>query len=105
MERWQKSSKLMNFQYELSRKTVDNTKSNALIIGDLKVKKWLNLKKERKKAFSKYINSDQGYLFQFIEFLAYKCKLIGKLLIKIDESFNSKECYVCETRQEMPLWE
>ncbi len=77
----------------------DNTKANTLIIGDLKVKQWLNLKKERRKRRSQSMSTqNQGYLSNFIEFLVYECKLIGKGFIKIDESYTSKECCVCGTR-------
>jgi putative transposase len=102
-----KSNQLRDFQHKLSKKMVNNTKANTIIVGDLKVKNMAQSKKlkgKRKRAMNRS-NQNQGYLSRFIEFLAYKAELIGKRVIKIDESYTSKECYVCGKRHEMPLWE
>jgi putative transposase len=102
-----KSNQLKDFQHKLSKKMVNNTKANTIIVGDLKVKnmaKSKKLKGKRKRAMNRS-NQNQGYLSRFIEFLTYKAELIGKKVIKIDESYTSKECYVCGKRHDMPLWE
>jgi len=96
-----------DYQHKLSKKMVENTKANTIIIGDLKVKKMAIKKKKsivkpkkgdakRRKARNRS-TQNQGYLSRFIGFLT--CKKV----IKIDESYTSKECYVCKKRHEMPL--
>jgi len=102
-----KSNQLKDFQHKLSKKMVNNTKANTIIVGDLKVKNMAQSKKlkgKRKRAMNRS-NQNQGYLSRFIEFLTYKAELIGKKVIKIDESYTSKECYVCGKKHDMPLWE
>lgn len=102
-----KSNQLSDFQHKLSKKMVNNTKANTIIVGDLKVKNMAQSKKlkgKRKRAMNRS-TQNQGYLSRFIEFLTYKAELRGKKVIKIDESYTSKECYVCGKKHEMPLWE
>ena len=107
-----KSNQLKDFQHKLSRKMIENTRANTIIVGDLKVKKMaqpkiINGEKQKK---TKRIRSrnrstqNQGYLSRFIEFLTYKAELRGKRVIRIDESYTSKECYLCGKRHDMPLW-
>jgi putative transposase len=101
-----KQNQLRDFQHKLSKKMVNNTKANTIIVGDLKVKNMAQSKKlegKRKRAMNRS-NQNQGYLSRFIEFLTYKAELIGKRVIKIDESYTSKMCYVCGKLHEMPLW-
>ncbi|MGB9927572.1 MAG: RNA-guided endonuclease InsQ/TnpB family protein [Methanosarcina sp.] len=105
MER-KKSNQLKDFQHKLSKKIVNNTKANTIIIGKLNVKNMAQSKKlkgKKKKAMNRS-TQNQGYLSRFIEFLAYKAELIGKTVIKIDESYTSKMCYVCGKLHDMPLW-
>jgi putative transposase len=106
MER-KKHNQLKDFQHKLSRKMVDNTKANTIIIGKLDVKKMAQSKKlkgKKKKALNRS-TQNQGYLSRFIEFLTYKAELIGKRVIKIDESYTSQECCICGKRHNMPLSE
>ncbi|WP_410509975.1 transposase [Methanosarcina hadiensis] len=101
-----KSNQLRDFQHKLSKKMVNNTKANTIIVGDLKTKNMAQskrLKGKRKRAMNRS-TQNQGYLSRFIEFLAYKAELIGKKIIKIDESYTSKTCYVCGKIHDMPLW-
>jgi len=101
-----KSNQLKDFQHKLSKKMVNNTKANTIIIGKLAVKKMAQSKKlkgKRKRAMNRS-TQNQGYLSRFIEFLTYKAELIGKRVTKIDESYTSKMCYVCGKLHEMPLW-
>ena len=82
------------------------SKANTIIVGDLKIKNMAQSKKlkgKRKRSMNRS-TPNQGYLSRFIEFLAYKAELIGKKLIKIDESYTSKTCYVCGKSHDMPLW-
>ncbi len=105
MER-KKSNQLKDFQHKLAKKMVNNTKANTIVIGKLAVKKMAQSKKlkgKRKRAMNRS-TQNQGYLSRFIEFLTYKAELIGKRVIKIDESYTSKMCYVCGKLHEMPLW-
>lgn len=105
MER-KKHNQLKDFQHKLSKKIVNNTKANTIIIGKLAVKKMAQSKKlkgKRKRAQNRS-TQNQGYLSRFIEFLTYKAELIGKRVIKIDESYTSKMCYICGKLHEMPLW-
>ncbi|MGB9929754.1 MAG: RNA-guided endonuclease InsQ/TnpB family protein [Methanosarcina sp.] len=85
---------------------VNNTKANTIIVGDLKIKNMAQSKKLRgkKKKDMNRSTQNQGYLSRFIEFLAYKAELIGKKVIKIDESYTSKTCCVCGKLHDMPLW-
>ena len=101
-----KSNQLKDFQHKLSKKMVNNTKANTIIVGDLKVKNMAQSKKQKgkKKRAMNRSTQNQGYLSRFIEFLTYKAELIGKRIIKIDESYTSKTCYVCGKIHEMPLW-
>jgi putative transposase len=105
MER-KKSNQLKDFQHKLSKKMVNNTKANTIIIGKLDVKNMAQSKKlkgKKKRAVNRS-TQNQGYLSRFIEFLTYKAELIGKRVTKIDESYTSKMCYVCGKLHEMPLW-
>jgi len=96
------------FSSQLTRKMVDNTKANTIIVGDLDVKemaqsKSTKLSKKAKKSLNRSTQNN-GYLSQFVRFLTYKATLIGKKVIEIDERYTSKKCYVCGTKHDMPLW-
>jgi putative transposase len=96
------SNQIRDYQHKLTRKMVDNTRANTFLVGDLDVKK---MPKSRK-ASSGLNRSTQnnGYLSQFVGFLAYKAVLAGKKVIEIDERNTSKRCYVCGKEHDMPLW-
>lgn len=96
-----RSNQMKDFQHKLSKKIVNNTKANTIIVGDLDVKQM---------AQSKYANSginastqNTGYLSRFIGFLTYKATLVGKTVIKIDERYTSKMCCCCGKLHDMPL--
>jgi len=101
-----KSNQLKDFQHKLSKTMVENTKANTIVIGKLDVKNMAQSTKQKgkKKRAMNRSTQNQGYLFRFIEFLTYKAEKIGKRVIKIDESYTSKMCYVCGKLHEMPLW-
>ena len=97
-----RSNQIKDIQHKLSRRMIDNTKANTIIVGDLDVKEMA----QSKKATSGLNRSTQnnGYLSQFVGFLTYKAALAGKKVIEIDERYTSKTCYVCGKRHDMPIW-
>ena len=46
-----------------------------------------------------------GSLGRFAEFLTYKAKLVGKRVIRTDESHTSQDCCLCKKRVKRKLWE
>ena len=96
------SNQVKDFQHKLSRKIVDNTKANTIIVGDLNVKGMA----KSKRSFSGLNRSvhNNGFLGRFVRFLTYKAELAGKKVIEIDEGYTSKRCYVCSKMYDMPLW-
>jgi len=91
-----------DFQHKRSRKIVQNTKANTIIIGALNVKAMA-----QSSTASRGLNrstQNSGYLGQFVRFLTYKAKLEGKRVIEIDEAYTSKRCCVCGKEHDMPLW-
>jgi putative transposase len=93
---------ITDFQHKLSRKIVDNTRANTIIVGALNVKGMA----QSSKATNGLNRSTQnnGYLGRFVRFLTYKAELAGKRIVEIDESNTSKECYACGKLHDMPLW-
>ena len=89
---------------------VDNTKANTIIFGDLKVKKIVkyNKKQVKEKIINKkhanHLNKsihNTGNVSRFVSFSTYKAKLIGKRLLKHDESGTTITCCVCHNKQKM----
>jgi len=101
------SNQIKDIQHKLTRKMVNNTKANTIIVGDLDVKEMAQSKSTKisKKAQKSLNRSTQnnGYLSQFVGFLTYKAALIGKKVIEIDERYTSKKCYVCGMKHDMPI--
>jgi putative transposase len=105
-----KANQVKDFQHKLSRKMVENTKANTIIVGDLSVQqmaqpKVKDGKKQKKTKQKKGLNrSTQGLgnLGRFVQFLTYKAELIGKLVIRIDEKNTSKKCCYCGKKHDMP---
>ena len=58
---------------------------------------------ERRKNLNRAVYNDWG-LYAFVQMLAYKCQLAGKVLEVIDERDTSKTCSRCGHTQPMPLW-
>lgn len=94
------SNQIKDFQHKLSRKIVDNTRANTIIVGDLAVK---NMAKSKIKGLNRSIQNT-GFLGRFVEFLTYKAELIGKKIIRIDESYTSKTCCKCGKTHRMKLY-
>ena len=96
------SRQIKDFQHKLSRRIVENTKVNTIIVGDLNVK-----------GMAQYANAtnglnrstqNNGFLGRFVGFLFYKSELAGKRFVEIDESNTSKRCFACGKLHNMPLW-
>ncbi|WP_321416873.1 transposase [uncultured Methanomethylovorans sp.] len=102
-----KSHQIKDFQHNLSKKMIENTKANTIIVGDLNVKSMAQSKKAtgKKKRSINRSTQNQGYLSRFIGFLTYKAELRGKKVIRIDESYTSKACHSCGKLHDMPLSE
>ncbi len=96
------SRQTRDFQHKLSRRIVENTKANTIIVGDLYVKGMAQSPKAS--AGLNRSTQNNGCLSRFVRFLTYKAELAGKKVVEIDESYTSKECYVCGARHDMPLW-
>ena len=96
-----RSNQIKDIQHKLSRRMIDNTKANTIIIGDLDVKEMAQSKKATRGLNRSTQNN--GYLSQFVRFLTYKAALAGKKVIEIDGRYTSKT-YVCGKQHIMPLW-
>lgn len=95
------ANQLKDFQHKLSRKIIDNTKANTIIVGELKTKKLA-----QKNKYAKNLNKslqNTGSISRFVRFLTYKARLVGKRVIEINEKNTSKECCCCGNEQGMPL--
>jgi putative transposase len=95
-----KNNQIKDWQHKTSKSMVENTKANTIIVGKLNVK---NMGKSKSKTLNRSTQNN-GYLSRFIEFLTYKAELIGKKVVKIDERYTSKTCYVCGKQRNMPLY-
>ena len=122
--RWYRYSKKLNimrrkcahqmrdYQHKISKKIISNTKANTNIIGDLGVKKMAKKKKGTGSSLKNKMNRtlnhsihNTGSLGRFAEFLTYKAKLVGKRVIRTDESYTSQDCCLCEKRVKRKLSE
>jgi putative transposase len=95
-----KNNQIKDWQHKTTKKMLENTKANTIIVGKLSVK---NMGKSKSRSLNRSTQNN-GYLSRFIEFLTYKAELIGKQVVKIDESYTSKTCYVCGKQHDMPLY-
>jgi len=71
-----KSNQLKDIQHKLSRKIINNTKANTIIVGDLDVKEMAQSKRATKGLNRSTQNN--GYLSQFVGFLTYKAAQVKK---------------------------
>ena len=114
------SNQIEDWQQNNTKKMVENTRSNTLIIGELPVKKMAqsgvkikvkyndcdNGETKTIKVRSKKLNrstQNQGYLSQFAGFLTSSARKIGKRVIEISEKNTTKRCYVCGKLHDMAL--
>lgn len=94
------TNQIKDFQHKLSRKIIENTRSNTIIVGDLNVK---GMGKSKSKGLNR-ATQNTGFLGRFTEFLTYKAELVGKKVIRIDERNTSKTCCNCGRIHEMKLY-
>jgi len=96
-----------DFQHKLSRKLIENTRANTIVIGDLSVKQMAMSKKgdrKKDKGLHRAVQNN-GYLSRFARFLTYKAQLAGKRVIEISEKDTTKTCCVCRKKHDMKLWD
>jgi putative transposase len=96
------SNQLKDFQHKTSNKIVNNTKANTIIVGDLNLKKMAKRKKgtgsslqNKKNRTLSHSLQNTGTMGRFVEFLTYKAELVGKRVMKINESYTSQKCAKC----------
>jgi putative transposase len=108
------ANQLKDFQHKISKKIVENTKANTIIVGNLKVKemakktkKGSKISPKEKKAKKTLHHSIQntGSMGRFAQFLTYKAEKIGKRIIKIDESYTTQVCAKCGKKQKRKIYE
>ena len=103
------ANQLRDEQHKLSRKIVDNTKSNTIIVGDLSVKN-MSKKENKIRKISKKANKsihramqNTGSIGRFVQYLTYKSEIAGKKTIDICERGTTKTCCCCGKQHDMPL--
>jgi putative transposase len=96
------ANQLKDFQHKLSRKIIDNTKANTIVVGKIETKE-LSQKNKYAKNLHKSLQNT-GNISRFVRFLTYKAKLVGKKVIEIDERDTTKKCCCCGNEQKMPLY-
>ncbi len=106
------ANQLRDFQHKISKKIVENTRANTIIVGKLDIKTMGKKKKGTGKArvtkARKTLNhsiQNTGSLGRFTKFLTYKAEKRGKRLIKIDESYTTQTCAKCGARKKLGLYE
>ena len=104
-----KRNQIKDFQHKLSRKIVDKTTANTIIVGDLSVQQMAQpkIKDGKKQKKNKGLNrSTQGLgnLSRFPQLLTYKADLVGKKVIRVDERNTSRACCCCGKLHDMPEW-
>jgi len=108
---WKMIRKLANqqkdFQHKISKKIVNNTKANTIVIGDLNVKAMSKSEKNDKKNDKSRHRSVQnsGSMGRFARFLTYKAQLVGKKVIRISERDTTKLCPYCMNKENRALSE
>lgn len=91
------SNQQKDFQHKISRKIIDNTKANTIIVGDLKVKQMSksNTWDKNNKTSRNRTMHNTGCLSRLTGFLTYKAIQAGKKVIKINEKRTTKRCRKC----------
>jgi len=101
------ANQLKDYQHKVSKKVVENTKANTIIIGDLNVKAMSKSKKKDKKNDKSRHRTMQntGSLGRFARFLTYKAEKAGKKVIRISERDTTKLCTYCMNKENRKLSE
>ena len=96
-----------DFQHKTSKKVVENTRANTIIIGDLNVKEMSQKERGDKKHVKSLHRSmhNSGSIARFARFLTYKAKKVGKKVIRISERNTSKRCCFCMNKENRKLSE
>ncbi|MCE7746509.1 MAG: IS200/IS605 family element transposase accessory protein TnpB [Candidatus Heimdallarchaeota archaeon] len=96
-----------DFQHKISKKIVENTQANTIIIGDLNVKAMSKSEKKDKKNDKSRHRTMQssGSLGRFAGFLTYKAEKVGKKVIRISERDTTKLCTYCMNKENRLLSE
>ena len=96
------TNQLRDFQHKVSKVVVTNTRANTIVIGNFDVKAMVRKKKatgcRQQDAATRTLNhsmQNTGFLGRFAEFLTYKAKLVGKRVVRIDESYTTQTCCRC----------
>jgi len=97
----------IDFQHKTSKKIVENTKANTIIIGDLCTKQMVRRKKgdkKNRKSLHRTVHNT-GVIGRFSRFLTYKAQKIGKKVIRISEKNTTKRCSFCGMKEQRYLSE
>jgi putative transposase len=94
-------------QHKNSKKVVENTKANTIIIGALNVKEMSKSKNGDKKNDKSRHRTMQstGAIGRFAGFLTYKAERVGKRVIRITERDTTKTCCYCMKKENRQLSE
>jgi putative transposase len=96
------ANQLKDWQHKTSKKIVDNTKANTIIVGKLEVKKLSGMNKYEKGLHKSMHNT--GNIGRLVRFLTYKAKRQGKRVIEINERGTTRTCCCCGKQHNMPLY-
>ena len=104
-----KTNQIKDWQHKLSKKMVENTTANTIVVGDLNVQKMAqpkikNGKKQKKNKGLNRSTQGLGNLSRFPQLLTYKAELAGKKVIRVDEKNTSRTCCCCGKQHDMPEW-
>jgi IS605 OrfB family transposase len=78
--------------------------ASTVVIGDLSQRQMVTKAHQEKNRFrNRAVFNDWG-LYCFVQMLEYKCRHVGKDLVRIDERYTSQDCCRCHQRHAMPLW-
>ena len=100
------TNQLKDFQHKVSKKIVENTRANTIVIGDLNVKEMAkseNSDKKNDKSRHRTMQST-GSLGRFTRFLTYKARKVGKKVIRISERDTTKLCTYCMNKENRALF-
>jgi putative transposase len=97
------SNQMRDILHKSSRKVIDNTKANTILVGDLNPKKMCQSPSEKKNRGLHKSLHNIGIISTFVSFLTYKAKRIGKRVVENSEYKTSKRCCCCGKEKDMPL--
>ena len=96
-----------DYQHKVSKKIINNTQANTILIGDLNVRdihpKENGNSKSNRTMRRNQINS--GNISRLAGFLTYKAQKVGKKVIRISERRTTKRCCFCGKKEQRMLSE